>query len=523
MRIALFVCLLSTLCAAPAAAFCGFYVGGADASLYNDATMVVLMREGTTTVLSMQNTYTGPPEEFALVVPVPVVIEEENVRVLPQDIFARVDRLTAPRLVEYHEQDPCAPPAPVRMLAPTADLASVDMAMPEAEGASLGVTVEAEFAVGEYDIAILSATQSDGLETWLAQEGYNIPAGAAPVLDPYVQLGTKFFVAKVDPSRVTFENGRTVLSPLRVHYDSESLSLPIRLGMLNARGQQDLIVHVLAKNQRFEVANYPNVTIPTNLVVEESVAGNFGSFYRSLFNHVTQQNPGAVVTEYSWTATSCDPCPDTPLTPQELATLGADILSGSSGQDRFGGSGWTLTRMHHRYDAQGIDRDLVFRAAPAIIGGRGTPNADGELTEKHATGSSNINAFQGRYVMLHPWEGPVACTAPRRGIWGGPPGAGTPQPVSPPSALQPVEGAPAPVEPMINASDRAFLSVSAAPAVSPELGVLPAPRANATTRTIAPPASQSGCASCTASNASASPLALFACALFGAWFMRRRR
>ena len=38
-------------------AFCGFYVSGADASLYNNATMVVMMREGTRTVLSMQKSY----------------------------------------------------------------------------------------------------------------------------------------------------------------------------------------------------------------------------------------------------------------------------------------------------------------------------------------------------------------------------------------------------------------------------------------------------------------------------------
>ena len=35
----------------------------------------VLMRAGTRTALSMQNNYEGPPEDFALVVPVPVVLE----------------------------------------------------------------------------------------------------------------------------------------------------------------------------------------------------------------------------------------------------------------------------------------------------------------------------------------------------------------------------------------------------------------------------------------------------------------
>lgn len=58
VRAALAACLGAPLSlAAPriADAFCGFYVAGGDAKLYNEATVVVLMRDGTRTVLSMQN------------------------------------------------------------------------------------------------------------------------------------------------------------------------------------------------------------------------------------------------------------------------------------------------------------------------------------------------------------------------------------------------------------------------------------------------------------------------------------
>ena len=91
-----------------AVAFCGFYVAGADAKLFNNATLVVLMRDGTRTVLSMQNNYQGPPSNFAMVVPVPIVLQKENVKTLPRAVFDRVDQMAAPRLVEYWEQDPCA-------------------------------------------------------------------------------------------------------------------------------------------------------------------------------------------------------------------------------------------------------------------------------------------------------------------------------------------------------------------------------------------------------------------------------
>src|SRR5687767_8355925 len=112
MRLAQLTAAAVALLAGPAVAgaFCGFYVGGADSKLYNEATQVALMRNGTKTVLSMQNHYSGPPEDFALVVPVPVVLQKKNVVTLPRDLFDRLDQLSAPRLVEYWEQDPCGKP-----------------------------------------------------------------------------------------------------------------------------------------------------------------------------------------------------------------------------------------------------------------------------------------------------------------------------------------------------------------------------------------------------------------------------
>src|SRR5690242_15370811 len=100
--------VVALLCIPHAAkAFCGFYVTGSDQQLLADATQVVLMRKGTRTVLSMQNNYKGPPDAFAMVIPVPVVLKEADVKTLPKGVFANVERMGAPRLVEYWEQDPC--------------------------------------------------------------------------------------------------------------------------------------------------------------------------------------------------------------------------------------------------------------------------------------------------------------------------------------------------------------------------------------------------------------------------------
>ncbi|MCB9765699.1 MAG: DUF2330 domain-containing protein [Alphaproteobacteria bacterium] len=406
---------LAALCPSTAQAFCGFYVSGADGSLYNDATMVVLMREGRRTVLSMQNNYQGPPEDFALVVPVPVVLSEDNVRTLPVDVFTRVDSLSAPRLVEYWERDPCyKPPQYDYDEYDLMEAAPTSMAVPRSPPRrDYKVTVEAEFAVGEYDIVILSARDSGGLDAWLRDNGYNIPAGAEGVLRPYVASGTKFFVAKVDAKRARFSGSGAVLSPLRVHFDSQEFSLPVRLGLLNSDGEQDLLVHVLARGQRYEAANYDNAFIPTNIRVQDKVRHDFGTFYDALFRKTTAGEPRTVVTEYSWDASSCDPCPTPALSAKEILTLGGDVMGESNPR------GWVLTRLHYRYTAEGLDEDLVFRAAPPILGGRGTPNNEGSLQEQQAVVSSYNNQFQGRYVILHWWDGPMRCENPVRGVWGG--------------------------------------------------------------------------------------------------------
>ena len=430
--------LAVSLPATHAHAFCGFYVSGADAQMFADATQVVMMRDDTTTVLSMRNTYKGPPKDFAMVVPVPQVLQKEQVKTLEDTLFDKIDTLSAPRLVEYFEQDPCSlgmyGGGGFGMAGSGRGGGGVMMQMAREREES--VKIEAQFEVDEYEIVILSATESNSLERWLTQNGYTIPKGAAPLLAPYIAQGMYFFVAKVNASKVTFgEDGRVELSPLRFHYESKDFSLPVRLGLINAKGAQDLIVHILAK-ERFEVANYPNVTMPTNLIVSKETKDQFASFYTTLFDEVAREQPGAVVTEYAWDSSSCDPCPGPTLSPKDLQTLGRDVLQKEGEQEARRGGMWggfnpggmVLTRLHARYTAEQMTEDLVFSKAEPLSGGRGTPIGakvaeDGIMGEQRGV-PSHMNMFQGRYIMLNPFDGEIGCDEPRRGIWTGGPNGG---------------------------------------------------------------------------------------------------
>ena len=404
-----------------ALAFCGFYVSGSDAKLVNDATQVVLVREGTRTVLSMQNDYRGPLEDFAMVVPVPVVLKQSDVKTLSKEVFEHVEALGSPRLVEYWEQDPC----------PFGDEDVYGGLLGNEVGEMNGgfgfgrsgfgpgggglaspppPKIEAKFDVAEYQVLVLSATDSAGLEKWLEDNHYKVPAAAAKLLRPYVEAGSKFFVAKVNPEKVAMENGHAALSPLRFHYDSDEFSLPIRLGLASASGKQDLLVNIITPDTRYEVANYKNVFIPTNIDVKTMVGKRFAEFYAALFDKTIEANPGAVVTEYAWTAQQqyhCDPCPELDVSNADLLALGDDVVKADLANK------FVMTRLHARYGSKDMKDDLRFRAAKPIIGGR-----EGDYVAKV---SGEENFFQARYAIRHEWTGRIKCKHPMRNQWGGPP------------------------------------------------------------------------------------------------------
>ncbi len=402
LRPALMVLML-LVPAATAHAFCGFYVARADTRLFNQASQVVLVRDGDRTVLTMANDFQGELSEFAVVIPVPTFITREQIHVADRALIDHLDAYSAPRLVEYFDPNPCERlyerNAPMPMAAAPAGEADA-----AARAKSLGVTIEASYTVGEYDILILSAKQSDGLVTWLKAEGYRLPPGAEPVVGSYLKQGMRFFVARVNLGEQQ-KLGYSYLRPLQVAYESPKFMLPIRLGMVNAKGPQELYVYTLTRTGRVETTNYRTVRLPSGMDIPLFVKDDFAHFYRDMFrNQVDKESGRGVFLEYAWDMSWCDPCAADPLSNQELRELGAfwvdkpsPYLGPPGPGPRPGGGPQNvfLTRLHLRYDNAHFPEDLVFQE----------------------TGSREN--FQGRYVLRHPWTGDDRCSAAeeyRRGL-----------------------------------------------------------------------------------------------------------
>jgi hypothetical protein len=371
-----------------AQAFCGFYVAKADTSLFNKASQVVLVRDGDRTVLTMANDFEGDVNDFAVVIPVPTFIERGQINVADKALIDHLDAYTSPRLVEYFDPDPCARHeydmiGALKSALPNAQVAEQSAARAKASG----VTIEASYTVGEYDILILSAKESNGLIGWLNESGYKIPDGAEKVVGSYLKQDMRFFVAKVNIDEQK-KSGTTYLRPLQVAFESKKFMLPIRLGTLNAKGEQELYVYALTRTGRVETTNYRTVKLPSDTEVPEFVQAEFGDFYRSMFEKQTQlQNRRAVFVEYAWDMAWCDPCAADPLTATELRKLGVFWMDGSDNarikappaQNVF------VTRLHVRYDQEHFPEDLMFQE------------------------TGDRQNYQGRYIVRHAFEGKATC------------------------------------------------------------------------------------------------------------------
>lgn len=344
--------LLTSSLLSTADAFCGTYVGGVGAELYNSYSQLAVVRKDNDTTLTIVNNVEGNFDNFALVLPVPEVIPEENINVLEPSIFDRLDAYSQPRLVTYTCED-FEVQEDTGWLFDSAEEPSTN------EGGGDGVNVEALYIVGEFEIVILSATESDALFTWLNDNNYQVPGQSQTLLQEYIDGGSYFLAAKV-AADAGIADGDT-LSPLQFKYtdvDSNvnSFQIPIRIGTLNAKEAQDLIIYAVNDYNlgRVGISNYSEFSIEDECMWESENDQSFEGYYVQQFDMgYDAQNDGAWTVEYAWGGGGCDPCSGTPPDASDLVSLGMD-------EDTVHYSDYFFTRLHARYTPAQATEELML-------------------------------------------------------------------------------------------------------------------------------------------------------------------
>ncbi len=585
-------------------AFGGFSVTSGNAPVIHRSSTVVLMREGRHTVMTLLPSDEQASQHFVLVVPVPASVRRADISVVDPEAVLALDRLASPRLVELWEADPCGAPAQqTREPLPAEALGPVTQAQVQVRS---NLPAQVHVIEGGYEITLLSATESASLGDWLRSQSNVVPAGLPSAVAPHVREGMRFVVARLALGSWQDNSGAGRRIPaLRIAFDGERFALPVRLTSLIAPREtgHDLVIHVLSRSARFDVANRLGEFALTNQEVREPVRSQFSAFYRSVLDRQLAHRAGTVLSEYAWSSSSCDACPGPALTDSQLSALGADVIFGTAGSvswvprpfppvihgqltietvravaqrslvrlrpclseraltqeqtaqgftahlsvradgstarasvdrthlplaakqclervfaetvfpppsdgrpvelvepwqlydlspmsGRYGS--FIISRMHTRMTDESPKQDLIFREAPAVMGGRENRDQRGIL-EVGASTSRWGNAFQTRFVIRHPWTQPMQCAAPHRGVWSGvnPEGiAIAPLAATNVAASDPVANAQSLIVPRTQ-----LLIEDVADAAGPAVPVQDASTEQRRAETVAsvPPASRSGC------------------------------
>jgi len=383
----LFISLSISMCSSvDAFAFYGLFASKSSALPQNKATKMVLVRHHNKTVLSLMNDFEGDLKDFALILPVPQTFKKNNIRVIEPELFNHIDAYSSPRFIEYTDSDPC------RFYAMGGSSQNLK---------TFGVSVETKTTVGEYDLTLLSAKQSLGLEAWLIKKGYAVSKDLQSALEPFVQKKMKFLVAKVNLQEQA-KTGLQTLRPLQITFESEKFELPIAI---HSQSTQDLLLYIITEKGRVETTNVPTAKIPSNFALPESVKDSAADFYPALFKTtVENEKKPSVFMEYFWNMGTCDGCTAEPLSSQELKKLGVSWLkpelAHAAPQSQSPGAlpaepqhliSAYLTRLHLRSSGEGMPETLTFQESP------------------------DVQYFQGRYTIRHTWKGePTECEGAKR-------------------------------------------------------------------------------------------------------------
>jgi hypothetical protein len=205
---------------------------------------MLLAVSGTQSTLYDQIQYSGSPSSFAWVLPIHGTV---TVGLSADVLFDSIDTLTATQIT----------PPPQNCPFPNCNSGNAGFA---ASGSSSGggalttappVQVLAQANVGPYATVQLHSSDSSALDSWLTQNGYNIPAAVQPILDAYVKEGFDFLAMKLLPNQ-----GVQAMRPVRVTTSGASLSLPLRMASIGTGAVTGITIWVVADG-RYEPQNFP--------------------------------------------------------------------------------------------------------------------------------------------------------------------------------------------------------------------------------------------------------------------------
>jgi Uncharacterized protein conserved in bacteria (DUF2330) len=258
----------------------------------NAERIIFTMDQGSITSY-VQISYTGRPEDFAWVLPMPSVPKVDTAN---SSMFTDLDRLTQPIYI--------APRPPACLQRPMPAMA-VPAAAPRAADGS-NTTVLASGEVGPFAYDVVTSPDPLDLVAWLRNNGYRITDEMIPLVRVYTDEGLVFLAMKLKPGQNTSD-----VTPVKLTYDASLATIPLRLTAVAAQPDMPVIVWIFAKEQT-QTLNYVPITVADSEVGFSPFGGNN---YRQVTSQVVDQAGGrAFITELAQPTSALRPPSDPAVT-----------------------------------------------------------------------------------------------------------------------------------------------------------------------------------------------------------------
>ncbi len=247
---------------------------------------------GTSIEAHIQIFYSGPAAQFSWILPVDAL---PTLDTGSDSVFTAVANQTNPSFqVTTTIEGTCRPVVYPPM---TATGAGGSAAHAVDAGASGGVTIDFQGAVGPYDAAVIHGPDATDIEAWLSTNGYYVSDQAKGIIETYVSEN-KYFVAL----KLMGDKTASSIRPIILRFDATSPCVPLRLTAIAAATNMRVNVWVLAP-ARTVPQNYYEITL--NLAKLDWIGG--GSNYAQLLTQAAGEAGGnAFITEYAGTARIMD-------------------------------------------------------------------------------------------------------------------------------------------------------------------------------------------------------------------------
>ena len=302
---------------------------------------------GDATTMVVQVGYAGGDSDFSWVLPLGSVPDAESLEVFPQLALTGLAANTGP---QFMAPEDCWQ----WRLDATAGCNNCSNGPPTQVDDDVTVHIRAE--VGPYDVAVVESPDPQALVTWLRTNGYRITSAMEPYIGLYTNDGMKFLALKLLPDADT-----TQIQPLKMTLPGTSPMVPIRLTAIAAEPEMGILVSIVA-DQRFEPANWPNVTIDDSEIAYDlyNLWGNGGTNWTSLVARKVDEAGGqGFVTEYAGsTAEFLERIRNSPTNTPERQEARDALLGVMDGRAY-------LTRLYTRLSPEEMRTDPIFRRSLA--------------------------------------------------------------------------------------------------------------------------------------------------------------